>query len=155
MNSKGLARHYGVLTPWERLPLILAASARGGEAERDRLGRSAPRQGYVLPDYHGLGEGLLLLALFHVIELLHFTARAAHSRPGSRMPPVNRMPSGWRAATSRSSRARLSASPWTPLQISNCCVDDLPSGHNTGVLEGITEGLRPGHDAEGQLIPGQ
>jgi hypothetical protein len=79
MNSKGLARHYGALTPWERLPLILAASARGDEAERDRLGRSAPRQVYVLPDYHGLEEGLLLLSLFHVLDLLHFTAIYRHA----------------------------------------------------------------------------
>jgi hypothetical protein len=48
MNTKGLARHYAILTPWERLPLILAASARGDEQERSRLATSAPRVGYQL-----------------------------------------------------------------------------------------------------------
>ena len=70
MNTNALAKLYDRLTPKERLPLLLAASARGDEAERDRLARSAPREGYWVPDYHGLAEGLLLVSLFHLLELL-------------------------------------------------------------------------------------
>ena len=40
MNTNGLAKLYGQLTPKERLPLILAASARGDEAERNRPTKS-------------------------------------------------------------------------------------------------------------------
>jgi hypothetical protein len=74
MNTNSLAKLYDRLTPRERLPLIMAASARGDEAERDRLTRSAPREGFWLPDYHGLGEGMLLASLFHLLELLDVAA---------------------------------------------------------------------------------
>jgi len=71
VNTNGLAKLYDRLTPWERLPLILAASDRGDEAEVDRLAHAAPRMALRLPDYHGLSEGLSLLSLFHVIEQLN------------------------------------------------------------------------------------
>jgi hypothetical protein len=58
VNTDHLARHYEVLTPWERLPLIAAASARADEVEKDRLARSAPKIGFRVPDYWGLAEGL-------------------------------------------------------------------------------------------------
>src|SRR5690348_146268 len=74
MNTNGLANLYDRLTPKERLPLIMAASARGDEVERERLANSAPREGFRLPDYHGLGEGLLLASLFHLLELLDLAA---------------------------------------------------------------------------------
>jgi hypothetical protein len=70
VNTDALAKLYDRLTPSERLPLIIAAVERGDAAEADRLSRSAPRFQPVLPDYHGLGEGLLLLALFHLIGQL-------------------------------------------------------------------------------------
>ena len=38
MNTNGLAKLYDRLTPKERLPLILAASARGDEAEQGGIG---------------------------------------------------------------------------------------------------------------------
>jgi hypothetical protein len=71
MNTDALAKLYDRLTPFERLPLIMAAVERGDDAEADRLSRSAPRMHVRLPDYHGLGEGLLLLSLFHALGLLH------------------------------------------------------------------------------------
>jgi hypothetical protein len=71
MNTKALARHYDQLTPHERLPLIIAASARGDEVEAERLARSAPRRTFALPDYHGLADALRLLALAHTAEQLH------------------------------------------------------------------------------------
>jgi hypothetical protein len=42
MNSKTLARAYDKLTPQERLSLLVAAFARGDEAECDRILRAAP-----------------------------------------------------------------------------------------------------------------
>ena len=74
MNTKGLAKLYDRLTPRERLPLILAASARGDDVEGQRLAQSAPRMALRLPDYHGLGEGLFLASLFHLIGVLDVTA---------------------------------------------------------------------------------
>jgi hypothetical protein len=71
MNTDALARLYDRLTPRERLPLIMAAEERGDDAEADRLSRSAPKIHVRLPDYHGLGEGLFLLSLFHMIGQLH------------------------------------------------------------------------------------
>jgi hypothetical protein len=67
MNTKGLAKHYGSLTPWERLPLILAASSRGDKEERARLGTSAPRHMYRIPDHFGLADGLQRLSHLYVI----------------------------------------------------------------------------------------
>lgn len=51
MNTDCLARCYGTLTPGERVPLLLAASARADAVEQDRLARSAPKHGFRLPDY--------------------------------------------------------------------------------------------------------
>jgi hypothetical protein len=70
VNTDALAKLYDRLTPRERLALIIAAVERGDAAEADRLSRSAPRIQVGLPDYHGLGDGLLLLALFHLIGQL-------------------------------------------------------------------------------------
>jgi hypothetical protein len=69
VNTNGLAKLYDRLTPRERLPLIVAAVDRSDAVEANRLADSAPRQGYRLPDYYGLGEGLLLLSLFHLLTL--------------------------------------------------------------------------------------
>lgn len=70
MNTNGLARHYDRLTPSERLPLMLAAAARGDEAEHQRLLHSAPRIGYEVPNFYGMGEGLLLATLIQAIRRL-------------------------------------------------------------------------------------
>ena len=34
MNTASLARHYRMLTPWERVPLILTAAARATRMKR-------------------------------------------------------------------------------------------------------------------------
>jgi hypothetical protein len=70
VNANDLAKLYDRLTPRERLPLIIAASERGDEAEADRLAHAAPRMELRLPDYHGLGEGLLWLTFSHMIGQL-------------------------------------------------------------------------------------
>jgi hypothetical protein len=74
MNTNGLARQYDKLTPRERLPLILAASARGDEQERDRLGASAPRVLWRVADYFGLGLAHLEISHLHFMELLDHAA---------------------------------------------------------------------------------
>jgi hypothetical protein len=68
MNTNSIAKHYETLTPFERLPLIVAACYRGDDAEAARLARSAPRRR--LPDYHGLAEGLFISVVFHVMAQL-------------------------------------------------------------------------------------
>jgi hypothetical protein len=74
MNTDSLAKHYDVLTPAERLPLIHAATARGDSVERQRLIRSAPRVTYAMPDYYGLAEVLDHLSLYHLLDLLDTAA---------------------------------------------------------------------------------
>lgn len=74
MNTKTLSRHYGTLTPAERLPLIVAATARGDDVERERLMRAAPTEGYRLPDYHGLADAVQLVSLWHAATLLDLAA---------------------------------------------------------------------------------
>jgi len=70
MNSHGLARLYDRLTPQERLPLLVAAGARGDVAERDRLLRSAPTVGFRIPDYYGWVEGLHMAAEQYLLTQL-------------------------------------------------------------------------------------
>lgn len=75
MNTNSLAKLYDRLTPTERLPLILAASGRGDEAERNRLAQSAPKEAFRLPDYHGRAEGLIFASVFQLLEMLDLTVR--------------------------------------------------------------------------------
>jgi hypothetical protein len=51
MNANALARNYGQLTPEERFRLILAASARGDDTERDRLAGGAGRIALSMSDH--------------------------------------------------------------------------------------------------------
>jgi hypothetical protein len=70
MNTNALARQYDKLTPWERLPLILAAIDRGDDVEADRLANSAPLEWFRMSDFYALAEGMLLAGLFHMINQL-------------------------------------------------------------------------------------
>jgi hypothetical protein len=74
MNTNGISKLYHQLSSRERLPLILAASARGDDLERDRLARSAPREAFRVPDYFGLADGIQMQAIFHVNQLLDLAA---------------------------------------------------------------------------------
>jgi hypothetical protein len=56
MTSTGLTKLYAQLLPRERLPLILAAQARGDQQEQQRLEALAPLRVWRLPD---LRPGLL------------------------------------------------------------------------------------------------
>lgn len=70
-NNGTLQKHYGKLTPRERLALIVAASARGDETERRALIDSAPRLTYRLPDYSEMYDVLQLLALSYLVNQLN------------------------------------------------------------------------------------
>ncbi len=74
MNTNGLARHYGFLTPAERFRLILAASGRGDDAERDRLVNSCQRINLSMPDHAPYAEALQELAHLIFIELVEEAA---------------------------------------------------------------------------------
>ncbi len=75
MNTTALAKHYDRLTPGERLPLIMAASGRGDELERQRLVMSAPRVCYRVPDHFGLAQAFREVGEMHFLELLSLSAR--------------------------------------------------------------------------------
>ncbi len=68
MDTKTLARHYQSLTPWERLPLMVAAAARDDDIEMERLASTAPRHGWRLPNYYGLHTALSDLAMLYLIR---------------------------------------------------------------------------------------
>jgi hypothetical protein len=74
MNSNALAKLYDRLTPYERLPLIVAASLRGDEAERDRLANSAPKLLYKVRDYYWLASELRSLMLVHLAQMLDLSS---------------------------------------------------------------------------------
>jgi hypothetical protein len=88
VNTKGLAKHYDSLTPWERLPLIMAAAARGDEQERSRLVSSAPPVTYRVPDHFGLAHAFRDMSDWHFMDLLNLAANyfqalgLADSTPG-------------------------------------------------------------------------
>ncbi len=54
MNANAVARHYALLTPEERFQLILAAGARGDDAEQDRLIRAGGGSRTAPPTMHRL-----------------------------------------------------------------------------------------------------
>src|SRR5262249_24128853 len=78
MNTDPLAKHYGILTTAERLPLLMAASARGDETEYERLVRSAPKVRFEAPDTFYLAEALLQATMLHIPA----TWPIRYSRPG-------------------------------------------------------------------------
>jgi hypothetical protein len=70
MNTTSLARQYDALTPWERLPLIVAAEGRGDEVECERLAHSAPRVSFCVANCWGLVQGLDLIAKQYLLGQL-------------------------------------------------------------------------------------
>ena len=83
MNHNGLTKHYDVLTRWERVPLILAATARGDEAETERLANSAPRHGFKVADCYGLIQGLEWLASYYLLNQLDLVVHYQTAMIGS------------------------------------------------------------------------
>jgi hypothetical protein len=70
MNIDHLSRCYDQLTPAERLPLIIAAGARGDAVEQKRLSASAPTQKFEVPDYYGHARAWNEAANYHLLTLL-------------------------------------------------------------------------------------
>lgn len=75
MSAHAVAKHYGNLTPEERFRLILAASGRGDEAERDRLVTAGGRLTLSMQDHAPYAHAFAELALLVYIELLEEAAR--------------------------------------------------------------------------------
>ncbi len=69
------ARHYSTLTGEERFRLILAASGRGDEQERDRLGRSAQVITVTRQDHAPYGHAFSELVWLTFIELVEDATR--------------------------------------------------------------------------------
>src|SRR5688572_10889865 len=74
MNTARLVRHYDSLSPAERLPLIMAASARGDDQEWERLRTSAPRVVYQVTHHFGLAMAFRDLCEIHRMEMLNLAA---------------------------------------------------------------------------------
>jgi hypothetical protein len=74
MNTNGLAKHYAKLTPLERVPLLIAAEARGDEAEFSRLKSSAPRRCFAISDHADLIDRLFRIAYALMMLQLDLTA---------------------------------------------------------------------------------
>ncbi len=74
MNTNGLVKHYDLLTPAERLALIMAAALRGDEQERARLVTSAPRKAYAVQDHAGLTHAYHALCVTHLLEVTELAA---------------------------------------------------------------------------------
>lgn len=75
MNTTGLTRQYGLLTPEERFRLILAASGRGDEAERDRLARAGRHITLSSQDHAPYAHAFADLGHLMYVELLEEAAR--------------------------------------------------------------------------------
>ena len=75
MNANAIAKNYSRLTPEERFHLILAASGRGDEAERDRLLHARRRITLSMTDHSPYAHAFDELALLTFIELLEEAAR--------------------------------------------------------------------------------
>jgi hypothetical protein len=71
MNANALAKLYDRLTPWERVPLWLAADARGDGLEKERLATSAPRKLIRVADSYSLLVALHRLASHYMMVQLH------------------------------------------------------------------------------------
>jgi len=74
MNTDHLASMYGRLSPRERLPLIIAAGARGDSLEQKRLVESAPKQTFQVPDHYPLSKAFQEAADYHLLTLLDLAA---------------------------------------------------------------------------------
>jgi hypothetical protein len=75
MNATALAKNYGSLTPEERFRLILAAGARGDDAERERLVKAGGRITLSMQDHAPYAHAFNELARLVFIELLEEAGR--------------------------------------------------------------------------------
>jgi hypothetical protein len=70
MNANAITRHYGTLTAEERFRLILAASGRGDDAERERLAKAGGWITLSVPGHHPYAKAFEELAFLTFMELL-------------------------------------------------------------------------------------
>lgn len=74
MNANGLARLYDRLSNWERIPLLIAADARGDDPEYRRLFAASAMRTWHFPEHLMDELALNLLALIYVGEQLDAAA---------------------------------------------------------------------------------
>ena len=70
MNANTLAKHYSLLTPEERFRLVLVASERNDEAEKERLVRYGKQITRTMSDHSPYAYAFYELAILTFIELL-------------------------------------------------------------------------------------
>jgi hypothetical protein len=75
LNAKSLSKNYHFLTPEERFRLIMAASGRGDEVERNRLVRAGKRITHSIQDHAPYARAFEELAMLTYLDLLDQTAR--------------------------------------------------------------------------------
>jgi hypothetical protein len=86
---KGLARHYDVLRPAERLALLVSAQARGDDREWDRLARAAPLLRYEIPHHYPYAVSWLLTGFVHYAKVMDAAGLYAKGDAVADHPGVN------------------------------------------------------------------
>jgi hypothetical protein len=149
MNTNPLARYYEVLTPWERLALLVAAAGRADEVEGRRLAESAPKVGFRLPDYWGLAEGLDSLASLYLLRQLDAAALSWRVMGVLNQEPLEESAAEqqrhdrlWRAVQTLAFRFVVRADGWKllcrQLQIDpDVVLRDLPGYETVCQMEGV------------------
>src|SRR5436190_23875720 len=74
MNTNGIAKHYGKLSPEESFRVILAAGMRNDKAESDRVVRAEQRIVLSFPAHAPYGDAFHEILLMTHIELLEDAA---------------------------------------------------------------------------------
>lgn len=111
MNTNTLAKHYGHLTPRERIPLLLAAWARDDALKEQRLSDSAPTELFDMPDYGLPFMALSTLSLMYITEQLDHLAVYWHAV--WRLTTEEDNPSDWKMLADASAYVfRCNAEAW-------------------------------------------
>jgi hypothetical protein len=88
-TPKGLALHYDVLRPAERLALMVNAQARGDGRERDRLAWAAPMLRYGIPHYYPHAFSWLFVAFLHYSKVMDAAGLLARVEGLANLPGVS------------------------------------------------------------------
>jgi hypothetical protein len=89
MNTNRLAKHYGTLSPTERLALIVNAAARGDEQEIGRLRSSAPREDWRMSHHSQMADRLKLMLSTCLLELLNDASHGLRAIMFARSPDIS------------------------------------------------------------------
>jgi hypothetical protein len=98
MNPETLSKKYRHLTPEERFRLILAASGRGDNVERDRLARASQLIDLRMEDYAPYAHAFDELATFTFLDLFDHVARLFVAIVHATIPTLGEEPSIMRDA---------------------------------------------------------